>query len=69
VLTDLALYATDDGGTVFAEARGDLIQAGTGTPYHNVYVFKFTLRDGQITHIAEYGNPVTFAKLAGMPVG
>jgi ketosteroid isomerase-like protein len=68
-LTDLALYATSDGGTVFAEVKGDLIQADTGTPYRNVYVFKFTFRDGQIVHIAEYANPVTFAKLAGMPIG
>jgi ketosteroid isomerase-like protein len=68
-LTDLALYATGDGGTVFAEATGDLIQAGTGTPYRNVYVFKFTFRDGKIAHIAEYANPVTFAKLTGMPIG
>lgn len=68
-LTDRALYATGDGGTVFVEARGDLVQAGTGTPYRNVYMFKFTFRDGQVAHIAEYANPVTFAKLAGMPIG
>jgi ketosteroid isomerase-like protein len=68
-LTDRVLYAAGDGGTVFLEAKGDLVQAGTGTPYRNVYIFKFTFRDGQIAHIAEYANPVTFAKLAGMPIG
>jgi ketosteroid isomerase-like protein len=69
VLTDCEYYVADDGDTVFMEAKGDVIQARTGTPYHNVYVFKFTFRDGLITHIAEYANPVTFAKLAGMPLG
>jgi ketosteroid isomerase-like protein len=62
-------YATGDGGTVFVECKGDLILAETGTPYHNVYIFKVTFRDGQIMHIAEYANPVTFAKLVGMPLG
>jgi ketosteroid isomerase-like protein len=51
------------------ECKGDLILAETGTPYYNVYIFKVTFRDGQIMHIAEYANPVTFAKLVGMPLG
>jgi ketosteroid isomerase-like protein len=51
------------------ECKGDLILAETGTPYHNVYIFKVAFRDGQIMHIAEYANPVTFAKLVGMPLG
>jgi hypothetical protein len=58
-----------DGGTVFLEAKGDLVQAGTGTTYRNAYIFKFTFRGGQIAHIPEYANPVTFAKVAGMPIG
>ena len=69
VLIDRAIYVTDDGGTVFVEGKGDLIEAGTGKPHRNVYVFKFVFRDGQIVHIAEYANPVTFAKLAGVPLG
>jgi hypothetical protein len=28
-----------------------------------------TFQGGQIVHIAEYANPVTFAKLVGMPLG
>lgn len=68
-VTDRAVHITDDGGTVFVEGKGDLIEAGTAVPYRNVYVFKFVFRDGQIVHIAEYANPVTFAKLAGVPIG
>jgi ketosteroid isomerase-like protein len=68
-LSGLTCYATGDGSTVFAEARGDFIQAGTGAPYCNVYVFKFTIRDGLITHIAEYANPVPVAKVMRLPLG
>jgi ketosteroid isomerase-like protein len=68
-VNDRVFYATGDGGTVFVECKGDLILADTGTPYHNVYIFKVTFRDDQIVHIAEYANPVTFAKLVGMPLG
>ncbi|GAB7036654.1 MULTISPECIES: nuclear transport factor 2 family protein [Catenuloplanes] len=63
-------YSVDaDGGTVFVQAEGDLVQAGTGTAYRNVYVFKFEIRDEQITHIDEYANPVTYSLLAGLPLG
>jgi ketosteroid isomerase-like protein len=34
-----------------------------------VHIFRFTFRGGQIAHIAEYANTVTYAKLAGMPIG
>lgn len=68
-LSGLACYATGDGSTVFAEARGDFVRAGTGAPYRNVYVFKFTIRDGLITYIAEYANPVPVAKVLGLPIG
>jgi ketosteroid isomerase-like protein len=54
---------------VFFEASGDLVGAQSGTPYQNVYVFKFTLRDGLIARILEYANPVPFAKLMGLPIG
>lgn len=65
----LTCYVTADGSTVFAEARGDFVRAGTGAPYRNVYVFKFTIHDGLITHIAEYANPVPVAKVLGLPIG
>lgn len=49
-LTDRAFYVTAGDGTVFVEAKGDLVQAGTGTSHRNEYLFKFTFRDGQIAH-------------------
>ncbi|MBL7253111.1 nuclear transport factor 2 family protein [Paractinoplanes lichenicola] len=60
---------TDDGNTVFLQAEGDLVQAGTDAAYRNVYVFKIETRDGQIVHIDEYANPITYALLAGLPLG
>lgn len=63
-------YSVDaEGGTVFVQAEGDLVQAGTDTRYQNVYVFKFEIRDGQIVHIDEYANPVTYSLFAGLPLG
>ncbi len=69
VLVDKEFTVSEDGGKVFVESKGDLIQAGTEAPYENRYVFKFVFRNGLITHIREYANPITFAKLVGMPVG
>ncbi|GAB6898926.1 nuclear transport factor 2 family protein [Kineosporia succinea] len=60
---------TDDGTAVFLQAEGDLVQAGSDAPYRNVYVFKFEIRDGQITHVDEYANPIAFAVLTGLPLG
>ena len=68
-LTDQHFVVSQDGDTVFMEAKGDLIQAGTGVAYHNVYVFKFVFANGAIVQISEYANPVTFAKLTGLPIG
>ena len=61
-------FATTDGSNVFVESRGDYI-AQDGTAYKNVYIFKFVIRDGKIAEGYEYANPVTYAKLAGLPIG
>ncbi len=58
-----------DGSIVFAETRGDYITAEGGRPYNNVYVFKFVIQGGKFTHVYEYANPVTYAKIAGLPLG
>ena len=66
---DRKTFITDDGATVFVEGRGDLIQKSSGQPYRNLYVFRFTISDGKITDIREYGNPVIYAKALGLKVG
>jgi ketosteroid isomerase-like protein len=63
-------YAVADAETsVFVQAEGDLVQAGTDAPYLNTYVFKFEIRNGQIAHIDEYANPIAYSLLAGLPIG
>jgi ketosteroid isomerase-like protein len=63
------IHVVAGGGTVFVEAKGDLIVRSSGKPYRNVYVFKFTFDHGSITGLTEYGNPVTFAKAFDLPLG
>ncbi len=68
-MLDQQFYASDDGSTVFMEAKGDLMQGATSAPYNNVYIFKFVFEGGKVIHISEYANPVTYAKLMGLPLG
>ena len=68
-LVERTTYIADDGQTAFVEAKGDLIQRDTNASYRNVYVFKLSMQDGRITHVREYANPATFAKLMGIPLG
>lgn len=51
-----------DGTTLVIEATGDLTVAANGRPYRNRYVFKFETRDGRITRVTEYANPITVAR-------
>ena len=61
---------SQDFSAVFLEAQGNLVSAKqAGQPYTNRYIFKFDIRHGLIRHIMEYANPVTFAKLNGIPLG
>ena len=61
-------FVSTDGGNVFVESKGDYISQD-GTAYKNVYIFKFVIRDGKISEGYEYANPVTYAKLANLPIG
>jgi ketosteroid isomerase-like protein len=56
---DIKASATDDGKVVWAETRGQLRVAATGTPYCNRYVFKFTFEAGRIKQLVEYANTIT----------
>lgn len=67
-MTDQTFYRVEDGETVFATSTGDYRTADDRS-YTNVYVFRFIVRDGRITHVDEYANPITFARLAGLPFG
>jgi ketosteroid isomerase-like protein len=68
-MVDPEYTVSPDGDRVFVTARGDYIQEQGRKPYNNVYVFRFAIADGKIQRVDEYANPVTFAKLAGLPIG
>ena len=68
-MVDPEYTVSPDGDRVFVTARGDYVQEDGNVPYNNVYVFRFAIADGKIRHVDEYANPVTYAKLAGLPIG
>jgi ketosteroid isomerase-like protein len=57
---DVELSITADGSRVFIEQRGNMVLSD-GRSYRNKYVFRFSIRDGQICHVREYFNAVTAA--------
>lgn len=59
---DVQITPSADGTRVFIEARGNLIIAGNGRSYRNLYVWRLNLdQDGKIASADEYANPVTIA--------
>jgi ketosteroid isomerase-like protein len=57
---DVELSITADGSRVFIEQRGNMILSD-GRPYRNKYVFRFSIRDGRVSHVREYLNPIIAA--------
>ena len=57
---EVDLSITGDGSRVFIEQRGNMVLPD-GRPYRNKYVFRFSIRDGRISHVREYFNPVIAA--------
>ena len=66
---DQQFYESRDGETVFVESKGDYIAEEGNKHYTNIYVFKFVGRNGLLEEVLEYANPVTYAKLVGLPIG
>ncbi len=64
---DVELSITADGGRLFIEQRGDMTMPD-GKPYRNRYVFRFDIRDGRISHVREYINPIISAYAFSRPV-
>jgi ketosteroid isomerase-like protein len=68
-MVDPEYTVSPTGDLVFATMTGDYIQSDGERPYYNVYVFRFAIADAKIQRVDEYANPVTFANLAGLPIG
>ncbi|MGQ0659817.1 nuclear transport factor 2 family protein [Sphingosinicella sp.] len=54
-----------DPGEVIAEYKSDTRIRATSLPYHNLYVSRFTVRDGKITRFAEHLDPIRFVIAIG----
>jgi ketosteroid isomerase-like protein len=57
---DVELSITGDGSRVFIEQRGNMVLSD-GRAYRNKYVFRFSIRDGRVSHVREYLNPIIAA--------
>lgn len=64
---DLEITPGRDPDIAFAEVHGAMTMAN-GRPYRNRYVFRFDTKNGKITRIREYANPVTSAIAFGLPL-
>lgn len=51
-----------DPDLVIAQVRGNNAVAGTDRVYRNDYLFLVSVKDGLITRIYEYSNPVVYAR-------
>ena len=60
---DVEKIVSEDARHVHVHARGNMVVKADGRPYRNVYVFRFDLRDGMISHVEEVTNPIAWANL------
>lgn len=56
-----------DPDLVIVEVRGDNVVASNGNHYMNDYLFLVRCRDGKVSHIFEYSNPVVYHAAVGTP--
>ena len=63
----MELSITADGSRLFIEQRGNMTMAD-GRPYRNRYVFRFDVRDGRVSHVREYINPIISAHAFDRPI-
>jgi ketosteroid isomerase-like protein len=65
---DVELLINGDGTRVFIEQRGNMTMPN-GKHYQNRYVFRFVIREGRVSHVREYLNPVISAYAFDRPIG
>lgn len=64
---DVELSILGDGSRLFIEQRGNMTTAD-GRSYRNRYVFRFDIRDGRVSHVREYINPIISAYAFARPI-
>lgn len=66
-LVSAEYIVSDDGKTVFVEARGE-VEMTSGKMYRNRYVLRFDVESGKIKCLREFYNPITSAIAFGRPI-
>jgi uncharacterized protein len=65
-LADLRLETChSDPGQIVADYRSDTVVKPMNTPYRNRYVGRFTVRNGKITYLAEFFDPIRLVVAMG----
>lgn len=67
--SDVSMFSTGSGKTVFVEMKSNFITAEGGASYKNIYVVKYDFEKGKVTGITEYFNPVPIAELFRVKLG
>jgi ketosteroid isomerase-like protein len=65
---DLRIHPMADPEAAAAEIRAEALIKTTGRPYRQEYVVFLRCRNGKITHLREYFDPVIAAKALGAPI-
>jgi ketosteroid isomerase-like protein len=65
--SETELTVSSDGSRLFLETRGHLTMS-TGKTYRNRYVMRLDIKDGRVSHVKEYYNPIQSAYAFGRPV-
>ena len=55
-------------GEWLAEYTSDTTVLTTGRPYRNTYISRFSIRDGRITRLAEFFDPIVLVTALGLEV-
>ncbi len=64
---DVEISVLGDGSRLFIEQRGDMTMPD-GKRYRNRYVFRYDIRDGRVSYVREYINPIISAYAFGRPI-
>jgi len=64
---EVELSILGDGSRLFVEQRGNMTMPD-GRLYRNRYVFRFDIRDGRVSHVREYLNPIISAYAFGRSI-
>ncbi|MFW6773917.1 nuclear transport factor 2 family protein [Nocardioides sp. CPCC 205120] len=62
---DYRIWALDQPGEYVAEYVSSSSMKATGAPYANTYITRVSVRDGEITRLAEYFDPVELVRALG----